>query len=191
MSFSRRNFLKNTTAAAGGLLLPGLSGYASVDSLNDAVVNTVQKAKNRKQVFNMCGYAAPKIPVVRIGYVGIGGRGSWAVNRMTNIKDVEIKALCDVREAAVKFNQTFLSKNGFPPAAEYFGDEYSWKKMCERDDIDLIYIATPWEWHTPIAVYAMEQGKHVAVEVPAARTMEECWQLVETSERTRKHCMQL
>ena len=63
--------------------------------------------------------------------------------------------------------------------------------MCQRDDIDLLYIATPWELHTPMAVYAMEHGMHAAIEVPAATTMEECWQLVETSERTRKHCVQL
>ncbi|THU39638.1 Gfo/Idh/MocA family oxidoreductase [Niastella caeni] len=191
MSSSRRNFLKNTTAAAGGLLLPGLAGYASVEALNDSVLTTMNKAKKRKQVFNMCGYAAPEIPVVRIGYVGIGGRGSWAVNRITNIKNVEIKALCDVREAAVKSNQQTLKKAGWPAAKEYYGDNYSWKKLCEQEDLDLIYIATPWEWHVPIAVYAMEHGKHVAVEVPGARTLEECWQLVETSERTKKHCMQL
>jgi predicted dehydrogenase len=128
---------------------------------------------------------------VRIGYVGIGGRGSWAVNRMTNIKNVEIKALCDVRETAVKDNQQPLKKAGWPAAKEYSGNDYSWKKLCEQEDIDLVYIATPWEWHVPIAVYAMEHGKHVALEVPGARTLEECWQLVETSERTKKHCMQL
>lgn len=191
MSFNRRNFLKNTTAAAGSLFLPSLSGYASVNALHDDVSKAVAKAKKRKQVFNMCGFAAPKIPVVRIGYVGIGGRGSWAVNRMTNIKNVEIKALCDVRETAVKDNQQTLKKAGWPAAKEYFGNDHAWKKMCEQDDIDLVYIATPWQWHVPIAVYAMEHGKHVAVEVPGACTLEECWQLVETSERTRKHCMQL
>jgi predicted dehydrogenase len=191
MSFNRRSFLKNTTAAAGSLFLPALSGYASVNALHDDVSNAVAKAKKRKQVFNMCGFAAPKIPVVRMGYVGIGGRGSWAVNRMTNIKNVEIKALCDIRETAVKDNQQTLKKAGWPAAREYFGNDYVWKKMCEQDDIDLIYIATPWQWHVPIAVYAMEHGKHVAVEVPGACTLEECWQLVETSERTKKHCMQL
>ncbi|HEY8896222.1 MAG TPA: Gfo/Idh/MocA family oxidoreductase [Niastella sp.] len=191
MSFNRRNFLKNTTAAAGGLLLPGLSGYSTLNALNDDVVKNVDRSKKRKQVFNMCGFAAPKIPVVRIGYVGIGGRGSWAITRMTNIKNVEIKALCDVREAAVKSNQQTLKKAGWPAAKEYYGDEYAWKKLCEQDDIDLVYIATSWEWHVPIAVYAMQHGKHVAIEVPGARTLEECWQLVETSERTRKHCMQL
>lgn len=191
MSFNRRNFLKNTTAAAGGLLLPGLSGYASLNALNDDVVKNVNRSKKRKQAFNMCGFAAPKIPVVRIGYVGIGGRGSWAVTRMTNIKNVEIKALCDVREVAVKSNQQTLKKAGWPAAKEYYGDDYAWKKLCEQDDIDLVYIATSWEWHVPIAVYAMQHGKHVAIEVPGARTLEECWQLVETSERTKKHCMQL
>ncbi|HEY1201909.1 MAG TPA: Gfo/Idh/MocA family oxidoreductase [Niastella sp.] len=191
MSNDRRSFLKNTTAAAGGLILPWLNGFASADALNDDVARAVNKSKKRKQVFNMSGYAAPKIPVVRIGYVGIGGRGSWAVTRMTNIKNIEIKALCDVREPAVKQNQQTLKKAGLPAAKEYYGDDYAWKKMCEQEDLDLIYIATPWQWHTPIAVYAMEHGKHVAVEVPAACTLEECWQLVETSERTKKHCMQL
>ena len=139
----------------------------------------------------MCGYAAAPIPVVRIGYVGIGSRGSWAVTRILNIKEIEIRGLCDLREEAVKKNQETLKNFNKRPAEEYFGDEYAWKKLCKQEDIDLIYIATPWEWYTPIAVYAMECGKHVAVEVPAAKTLEECWQLVETSERTKRHCMQL
>jgi predicted dehydrogenase len=191
MSTNRRSFLKNTTAVTGGLILPWLNGFAAAGALNDDVARAVDKSKKRKQVFNMSGFAAPKIPVVRIGYVGIGGRGSWAVTRMTNIKNVEIKALCDVREVVVKSNQQTLKKAGWPAAKEYYGDAHAWKKLCEQDDIDLVYIATPWEWHVPIAVYAMEHGKHVAVEVPGARTLEECWQLVETSERTKKHCMQL
>jgi predicted dehydrogenase len=73
----------------------------------------------------------------------------------------------------------------------YSGKADEWKKVCERKDIDLIYVTTPWAFHTPIAVYAMEHGKHVVIEIPAAKTVEECWQLVETSERTRKHCMML
>lgn len=191
MNSNRRSFLKMATAGTGGLLLSSLAGYASVGELNEAVQENQQKSKSHKQLFNMCNFAAPAIPVVRIGYVGIGGRGSGAVSRMTNIKNVEIKALCDIREAAVKSNQETLKKRGLPAAAEYFGSETAFKKMCERDDIDLIYIATSWDWHTPIALYAMEHGKHVACEVPTAKTLEEAWQLVETSERTRKHCMQL
>lgn len=191
MSSNRRSFLKKTTIGASGLLLSGLTGYASYDELNSDIDSAVRKSKTHKQHFNMCGYAAPKIPVVRIGYVGIGSRGSWAVDRMLNVKQIEIKALCDIREAAVKHNQQTLKKHEVSPAAEYFGGLDAYKKMCERDDIDLVYIATPWEFHTPIAVYAMEHGKHAAIEVPAARTLKEAWQLVQTSERTRKHCMQL
>lgn len=191
MNSNRRSFLKMATAGTGGLFLSSLAGYASVGALNEAIQENQRKTKSHKQLFNMCNFAAPAIPIVRIGYVGIGGRGSGAVSRMTNIKNVEIKALCDIREVAVKSNQETLKSRGLPAAAEYFGSETAFKKMCERDDIDLIYIATSWDWHTPIALYAMEHGKHVACEVPTAKTLEEAWQLVETSERTRKHCMQL
>jgi len=191
MSSNRRGFLKKTTAGTGGLLLSALMGYASHEELDESVAYNVHKAKKHKQVFNMCNYAAPAIPTVRIGYVGLGNRGGWAVVRMMNIKEVEIKALCDVRELAVKNSQETLKKSGRPVAAEYYGADDVFKKMCDRDDIDLIYIATPWQWHTPMSLYAMEHGKHVACEVPSATTLEEAWQLVETSERTRKHCMQL
>lgn len=191
MNLDRRSFFQKAALGTSGLVFSNLMAHGTEEQLNASVAGSLDKSKKHKQLFNMCGYAAPKIPTVRIGYVGIGTRGSWAVARMTNIRGVEIKALCDVREAAVKANQNTLSQKGWPAATEYFGNDYSWKQMCERDDIDLVYIATPWEWHTPIAVYAMEHGKHVAVEVPAARTLEECWQLVETSERTKKHCMQL
>ncbi|MFR8357582.1 MAG: Gfo/Idh/MocA family oxidoreductase [Parabacteroides sp.] len=187
MSINRRNFLKGSLLGAG-VALTGFTGCTSTNKSEvEAVVKEcVEKGKNRKQLFNMCGYAAAPIPVVRIGYVGIGSRGSWAVTRILNIKEIEIRGLCDLREEAVKRNQETLKNFNKRPAEEYFGDEYAWKKLCEQEDIDLIYIATPWKWHTPIAVYAMECGKHVAVEVPAAKTLEECWQLVETSERTKK-----
>ena len=138
MNSNRRSFLKMATAGTGGLLLSNLAGYASVGALDEAVQENQQKSKSHKQLFNMCNFAAPAIPVVRIGYVGIGGRGSGAVSRMTNIKNVEIKALCDIREAAVKANQETLKSKGLPAAAEYFGSETAFKKMCERNDIDLI-----------------------------------------------------
>ena len=83
-----------------------------------------------------------------------------------------------------------MTEAGHNPDA-YSGSPDAWKKLCERDDIDLIYICTPWNLHTPMALYAMEHGKHVATEIPAATTVEDCWKLVETSERTKKHCMML
>ena len=139
---------------------------------------------------SMLGFAADPIPVVRVGFVGLGMRGPGAVNRFTHLEGVEIKGLCDLKQENVSKCQPMLERAGMPKAAEYVGEE-AYKELCERDDVDLIYIATDWLNHTPIALYAMEHGKHVAIEVPAATSLEECWQLVDTSERTRRHCMML
>ncbi len=139
----------------------------------------------------MCGYAAPKIEIVRVGLIGLGSRGTGAVQRILQIDNLVVNAIADQHEERVKNAQGIIKDRGMPEAAEYFGNTEEWKKLCERDDIDLVYICTPWSWHTPMAVYAMEQGKHVATEVPASKTLEEAWQLVETSERTKKHCMML
>lgn len=139
---------------------------------------------------SMLGYVAEPIPVVRVGFVGLGMRGSDAVSRFTNIEGVEIKALCDLVEHNVAVCQERLESIGWPVAEGYVGEE-AYKELCERDDIDLVYVCTDWASHVSIALYAMEQGKHVAVEVPAATTVAECWQLVDMSECTRCHCMML
>lgn len=177
----------------------GISG-AGLLPLNPLHSSSLEKAdfrktlklarKKHKQRFNMCGYAAPKLEKVRIGFVGLGSRGPGAVVRMSKIDGVEITALCDLRTEKAEEAKKRLEGTGQDPVI-YSGHPDEWKKMCERQDIDLVYIATPWELHTPMALYAMENGKHAAVEVPAAITLEECWQLVETSERTKKHCMML
>ncbi|MEG1089406.1 MAG: Gfo/Idh/MocA family oxidoreductase [Bacteroidales bacterium] len=131
------------------------------------------------------------IPVVRVGFIGLGMRGPDAVKRFTFMKGVEIKALCDLRADRVDFCQNILKESGFPKATGYSGSEDAWKQVCERDDIDLIYIAADWKRHTPMMLYAMNHGKHVACEVPAAMNMEEIWSVINTAEKTRKHCMQL
>ncbi|WP_028524347.1 Gfo/Idh/MocA family protein [Runella limosa] len=142
------------------------------------------------QTFNMCGYGAPKINTVRIGYIGLGNRGMGALDRIVYIDNVEIKALSDIRPERTDLAKKKLAGTKHTPEV-YAGKADDWKKLCERPDLDLIYICTPWNLHAPMALYAMEQGKHVAVEIPAATTVDECWKLVETSERTRKHCMML
>ncbi len=146
-----------------------------------------QRPENQNDVIEL---ACDPIDTVRIGFIGLGMRGSGAVYRYTFIENTKVVALCDVVPENVEKSQQILQEKGFPKADAYTGAE-DWKKICERDDIDLIYVCTHWDLHTPIAVYAMEHGKHVALEVPAALTIEECWQLVNTAERTRKHCMQL
>ncbi|MEO9005370.1 MAG: Gfo/Idh/MocA family oxidoreductase, partial [Ginsengibacter sp.] len=183
MKENRRNFLKLTGLTSLGMAGGILKTFAGT-SLNPKAEEV------HVQRFNMSGYAAPKIDTVRVGFIGLGHRGPSHLNNMTKLGGVEIKALCDVRPEYAEKAKKRTQATGHNPDL-YTSDSEAWKKLCERKDIDLIYIATPWDMHTPMAVYAMEQGKHVAIEVPAAVTLEECWQLVETSERTRKHCMML
>ncbi len=187
MSSHRRSFLRNIALGSGAIATGSfLTSCASEENLAQ-----IKAAANRKPVmnFNMSGYAAPALETVRIGIVGIGDRGSGAVERMTFIDGVEITALCDTRQAAVDGGQKILEKAGLPKATEYVNGDTGFKEMCQSNNIDLVYIATSWEWHVPIAIEAMENDKHTAVEVSTARTLEECWEIVETSERTRKHCV--
>ncbi len=131
------------------------------------------------------------IPTVRVAFIGLGMRGPGAVSRMARIDGVEVVALCDIREECVKKANGLLEKYGRPKAQEFYGSDSIWKKVTELPNVDLVYIATDWKSHARMGVKAMKDGKHVAIEVPAALTMDEIWELINTSEQTRKHCMQL
>lgn len=191
---NRRDFFRLSGLAglgiAGSTVLEAFSPDGKTPNKQKRGTPASLSSKPHVQKFNMSGYAAPKLDVVRIGFIGVGSRGIGTVERLSQIEGVEIKAICDKRPVAVNAAKKLLEGTGQNPEL-YSGSEDIWRKVCEREDIDLIYTATPWDLHTPIAVYSMEHGKHAAVEVPAATTIEECWQLVETSERTRKHCMML
>lgn len=187
MKYNRRNFLKSATLLSGAVAtLPAVAREVR-ETGNDWLLSGQPGLPQR---FNMSGYAAPKIDTVRIGFIGLGQRGPGAVNRMSRIEGVEIKALCDKFPDRAAKAQRILEKAGLPKAKEYSGDD-GWKDMVANEELDLVYICTPWDLHAPMAVYAMEHGKHAASEVPIAITLDECWQLVETSERTKKHCMML
>ncbi len=161
-------------------------GYTIKD--NQIVYNTPARPADQQ---SMLGFAAEPIEHVRVGLVGLGDRGTGAVRRFPFIEDATIVALCDLMPDRVENAQKILEELGAPRAQYEFSGEEGYKQLCERDDIDLVYLAVPWQLHTPIAVYAMEHGKHVAIEVPAATSIKECWDLVNTSERTRRHCMML
>ena len=135
--------------------------------------------------------AVDPIPTVRVAFIGLGMRGPGAVERMTHIPGVEIVALCDVREEQTKKVNEMLEKRGFPKAPEFHGDTVVWRQVVELPNVDLVYIATDWASHAKIGVASMKAGKHVAIEVPAAMNMKEIWDLINTSEQTRKHCIQL
>ena len=141
-------------------------------------------------VGTMSGFATRPLATVRTAHIGVGMRGPGAVHRMAVIPGTRVTAVCDLLQERVDEQLKWLKDNGRPEAKGYVGPE-AYKAVCEADDVDLVYITAPWQVHVEIALYAMEHGKHVAIEVPAAMTLEECWALVETSERTGRHCMQL
>lgn len=174
-----------------GLSISGaglLNGFAATPENKEGEIST--GGVQYPQRFNMSGYAAPKLETVRVGFIGLGQRGPGHVRNMSKLEGVQINGLCDIRTESVSKVQKMLSGSSHKPAL-YSGNKNDWKKLCDSKDIDVVFIATPWDMHVPMAVYAMEQGKHVMIEVPAAVTVDECWKLVETSERTRKHCMML
>lgn len=135
--------------------------------------------------------ATEPIETVRVGFIGLGMRGIGAVERFVHIPGAKIAALCDVRKEMVDRAQDVVLKAGLDSVPAYSGSEEVWKELCDREDLDLVYICTDWVNHAKMGVYAMEHGKHVAIEVPAAMTLDEIWSLINTSEKTRKHCMQL
>ncbi|MFA7172911.1 MAG: Gfo/Idh/MocA family oxidoreductase [Kiritimatiellia bacterium] len=174
---SRRDFLKLST----------LAGYGAAAAMTPMAAHAQAAASGN----TVMGLKTSKMERVRVGFIGLGARGKGHVATMLKIEGVDITAVCDTHQArldsAVK---AVIDAGRSKPAA--FGDgPEAYKKMLERDDVDVVYISTPWELHTPQALDVMRAGKHACVEVPAAITLEDCWALVDTAEKTRRHCMML
>lgn len=163
-TLARREFMKAGAIAAGGLLLsPSRTSFVLAD---------VGKP-------------------VRIGCVGVGGRGTGLLGTLLTLHGVEVPAVCDIDPAAASRAQDIVAQSGRPKPDLYTSGEADFKRLMDRKDLDAVIIATPWDWHTPMAVYAMKAGKYAAVEVPCALTLDECWELVKTHEATGVPCMML
>ena len=135
--------------------------------------------------------SAPPIPTVRIGFVGIGGQGSVHVENLLTLEGVEIKALCDIVPEKVSTWQQKIRELGRPEPTGYTRGPHDFERLCAEEELDLVFTATPWEWHVPVLLAAMRNGKHGASEVPIAYTVDDCWALVEAAERFRKHCVMM
>ncbi len=170
--------------------------FASLTSLGAGLAN-VAPAQNSgrdsgSSAATMKGVKFEPKEKVRIGIVGVGGRGSSLLHNFMAVDNVEVPAVCDiVKDKCVRAQQAIAKAGQAAPAEIYAGSDHAFEGLAKRNDLDLVIVATSWIWHVPIAVFAMQQGKHAAIEVPAARTLEDCWQLVNTSEKTRRHCIQL
>ncbi|MDE6222552.1 MAG: Gfo/Idh/MocA family oxidoreductase [Muribaculaceae bacterium] len=183
---------KLALAAAAALMVGNLATAQSLSPSTKThwdkgtlVVETPERPAGQEHVL---GLTAPKLDKVRVAFVGLGMRGPGAVNRFAHIPGVEIVALCDFDSVRAAKCQKYLREKGLKPADIYFGED-GYKAVCERPDVDLVYVATDWDHHFPVAKTALENGKHTAIEVPSAMNLEQCWELIDLSEKTRKHCM--
>ncbi len=184
----RRDFLKTSTLAGTFLgITPAhaLSSQAVMDKLQSLIQDRPAKAPT------VMGLRTDPIDQVRVAFIGLGNRGPGHVRRTQALyPKAKVVALCDVRKDRAQMSADWLQEQGHS-AEVYGGTEDAWKEMVRRDDIDLVIISTPWKDHVSMCVYAMQQGKHVACEVPIATTLEECWQLVDTAEEMQRNCMML
>jgi len=180
---NRRDFLKIGAAAGLGAAL-GKSGFSARNG-DPARTNEPSSEKT------LIEFRVPPISPVRIGFVGVGGMGSAHVRNFLKIEGVEVKAVCDIVEDKVARIQQLTVEAGQPKPEGYSRGPRDFERLCERNDLDLVFTATPWEWHVPVCVAAMKAGKHAATEVPAAYTIGDCWELVETAEKMRRHCIMM
>ncbi|WP_425462586.1 Gfo/Idh/MocA family protein [Litorilituus lipolyticus] len=183
MSQNRRQFLKTIAASAAAGVSVGMTTGCTTTK------NTMQVPTAQGK--SVMGLTVPKMDIVRIGFIGVGERGSGHVKHYCHMDGVEIVAICDTNEKVLDASLSHVVSKGFKKPARYTGSDLAYKKMLERQDIDMVIISTPWRWHTPMCVDTMNSGKHAFVEVPAATTVEECWQLVDTAEKTQKNCMMM
>ena len=173
-NLTRRDLLKSAAVAGAGMGIAGLSEEA------------VSAAPAGRSVRGM---KFEKRDTVRLGIIGVGGRGTGVMREFLAVDNVEVVAVCDVVKEKTERAQKYVEKAGKKTPAAYFKNDRDFENLCKRDDIDFIYIATPWDWHAPMAIAAMNNGKHCGVEVPAVNTLKECWDIVNTSEKTQRHCM--
>ena len=181
-SLSRRHMLQVAAGTAAGA---GLAGLARAGE--DVPVAPPRPTS----ASSMIGVPFEKRDRVRFGLIGCGGRGRSLLRNMLGVEGVEVKAICDLVPEKVERAQAMIEKAGQARAEAYAKSETDFENLCARGDLDLVFVATPWNWHVRMAVTAMEEGAHVGVEVPAASTLEGCWRLVDTSERTQRHCVML
>ena len=181
-NFNRRNFLKKT----------GLSAASLYMASNLACSEEYEKTLSRGSY--MGDFAAPKLKTVRIAIIGLGARGSGHARQLAAIEGTEIVALSDLYEDLVDRSVSLCAESGMgrhQSISRYYGDENQWEKMLIEVKPDAVIIATNWNNHAKMAIESMKQGAHAFVEVPIAVTLEEMWEIVNTSEQTQKHCMMM
>lgn len=182
---SRREMIRSAALATAGLGVLGGVSSSITASRETVIAGTPSKGQS------MIGVPFTKYSTVRLAMIGTGRRGTSLLRDFLNVPGLTVTALCDVVEGNALSAKRMVEKVGRPAPSINVKGERGFEEVVTRQDVDIVIIATPWEWHVPQSVAAMNAGKHVAVEVPAAYTVEDCWKLVDTSEHTRRHCIML
>jgi hypothetical protein len=165
MKINRREFVKN--AAIAGI------GTAAVSS----AAMTTEKQQQKKPS------TAPS-DRLKVGFIGVGNRGGGHIRTTLGMGNVDIVAICDVSERSIETSKRNLARAKAPEPKVYTGSELAFLDMLSKEKLDAVIIATPWEWHSRMAVAAMKAGIYTAVEVPACITVDQAWDLVNTHEQT-------
>jgi len=173
---NRRDILKIGAVGAGGLAIQSLLPRLAIAGPQGAP---------------MIGFRAKSLETVGVGFVGVGLMGTAHVENLLKIEGAEIRAVCDVVPEKVERAQDLVVKTGQPRPKGFSRGPTDFERLCEQPDLDLVFTATPWRWHVPVCIAAMKAGKHAATEVPAAQNIDDCWRLVETSEKSRRHCVMM
>jgi predicted dehydrogenase len=186
MGSNRRDFLHKATLAGMGMAVAPNLGFGQ--KMQD-------KYDIKPNLGYMGGFAAPKLGTVRCAFIGVGARGSGHASQIASIEGTEVVAICDLyldlAEKAANECKEIGKTERHKNIALYTNGENDWRNMLKEQKPDAVFIATPWEWHAPMAIGAMEEGTHAFVEVPIATTLKDMWDIVDASERTQKHCMMM
>jgi hypothetical protein len=178
---SRRELLKAAAVTGVGLGLPSLG---AAEPLRRAAAPEAGGE-------SVMGMKFAPLETVRLGIVGVGGRGTSLLGEFLDVPGVRVTAVCDVVPARTEIARARCAKKKQAPPEAYTKGDHDFENLVKRDDVDLVLVATPWDWHVPMALSALAAGKHVAVEVPAATTIDDCWALVNASEKARRHCIMI
>ena len=123
---------------------------------------------------------------VRLGFVGIGGRGSYHLDAALGMEGVEVPALCEIQQDRFERAKGWVEQSGRPTPKLYGRGDRDFERLCAEEELDCVICATPWRWHAPVCLAANRNGKHAVSEVPILLTVDEAWSLVETFEKTGK-----
>ncbi|HET9710516.1 MAG TPA: Gfo/Idh/MocA family oxidoreductase [Pyrinomonadaceae bacterium] len=165
------------------------AGIAGVGLTTSHLIDARAEQRNVSKNATMIGVKFEPRHVVRLGVIGVGLRGTEVLKEFLAIDKVVVNAVCDVVKDKCLRAAQLIEKAGQKTPGIYADGERDFERLVARDDLDFIYIATPWEWHVPQVLAALKNGKHVGTEVPAAYTLEDCWNIVNASEAARRHCL--